>query len=721
MDSIDFKRKLTAILSADVAGYSRLMGEDEEGTVLTLNKYKEIIFGHIKGHHGRLVDSPGDNVLAEFSSVVDAVKCAVQIQKDLKVGNEALPQNRKMEFRIGINIGDVIQDGDRIYGDGVNVAARIESLADPSGICISRTAYDQVKTKIPIDYEYLGEYEVKNIKEPVRVYKVLMDLIPDKVIEELKSNKTVGVNSSKKKSIKIPIAIISIILLISAGLFLWKLYQNQHTKTEQSSVVFNEKQSPKTIAVLPFENLSSDPEQEYFSDGLTEELINKLSQVKDLQVTAHTSSFYFKGKDEDMRTIGEILGVEYLLEGSVRKTGNQLRITAQLIKAKDGYHLLSETYDRELKDIFNIQDEIAKAVNTALSVTLGVGDFNRPGMTRNIEAYDEYLRANVNWNKYTPTSILSAIDQYKKALDIDPDFGLCWANLYVAYVDIMHSLPPSQTSDFKTRKEEAMKRAMAIAPDMPDLLLAKAYYEYTWSGKWLEVERIYRQIFDKQGHANSDVNASYGRMLINIGRCNDSLPYLQRAKRLDPLSGISFNLSLGLNNAKRLNDALMEVKRGQSLKESNNALLTIEFFITLENNDRHRAATILTKYNIEGDPYATMLKAPEILLMKDRGTALSNLKELSKRSDISNNHRGWRIATIASVLGDPELAFENLVKPKENICIDANFWLPLHHGVRQLSAFKKYIRDIGLYDYWRTTGNWGDFCKPVGDNDFECE
>lgn len=411
MTTGNFQRKLTAILSADVVGYSSLMGDNEEATVRTLKKYKEMIFRLIERHNGRLVDSPGDNVLADFASIVDAVRCAVQIQEDLKVNNEELPPNRKMEFRIGINTGDVIQDGDRIYGDGVNIAARIESLADPGGICLSRTAYDQVKKKLNYEYEYLGEYEVKNIDEPVQIYRVQMEL-------ETPTKKVNGNKTSSEAWRKIALAVVTIFIL--GTLTAW------YFSFRQTPVVIEVKEGPKTIAVLPFVDLSPEKDQEYFSDGLTEELINKLAQMKDLQVTARTSSFYFKGKNVDMRTIGEKLGVAYVLEGSVRKSENQLRITAQLIKAVDGYHLWSETYDCESKDIFTLEDDIVKAVTTVLSITLGVGEFARPGVTHNFEAYDLYLRAYSNILKFTPDSILEAIDLVKHALDIDPDSGLGW-------------------------------------------------------------------------------------------------------------------------------------------------------------------------------------------------------------------------------------------------------------------------------------------------------
>jgi TolB-like protein/class 3 adenylate cyclase len=357
MTTEGFKRKLTTILSADVAGYSRLMSEDEAATVETLTVYRQILADLIKQHGGRVVDSPGDNLLAEFASVVDAVQCAVAVQKELQARNAGLPQNRRMEFRIGINLGDVIDEEDRIYGDGVNIAARLEGLADPGGICISKTAFDQIETKLPLGYEYLGEQSVKNIAKPVRAYKVLMD--PRVITSGEIEKKRVMPPWSKKSALAVGIAII----IIFMALGIWNFYLGGRLTKPTTC-------GKASIVVLPFTNLSNDPEQEYFSDGITEELIGALAKVKKLKVISRTSAFYYKGKDVDLRTIGEKLNVDNVLEGSVRKSGNKLRITAQLISVADDTHIWSESYDREMKDMFDIQDEISKAVVKNLKVEL---------------------------------------------------------------------------------------------------------------------------------------------------------------------------------------------------------------------------------------------------------------------------------------------------------------------------------------------------------------
>jgi adenylate cyclase len=316
-----FKRKLAAILSADVAGYSRLMDDNEEATVGTLKTYRSAMTDLIQQFRGRVVDTTGDNVLAEFSSVVDAVNCAVEIQRDLAERNAELPYNRKMEFRIGVNLGDVIEEENRIYGDGVNIAARMESMAEAGGICISGRVYDQVANKLGLEYTDLGEHKVKNISTPIRVYRVMIQ--PD--------------------------------------------VSERFNPEEDATLPLPDKPS---IAVLPFNNMSGDSEQEYFSDGITEDIITALSRSPWLFVIARNSSFAYRGTAVDVRQISRELGVRYILEGSVRRAGDRIRVTAQLIEGTSGTHVWADKYDGELKDIFDLQDQITQQVVAVILLTI---------------------------------------------------------------------------------------------------------------------------------------------------------------------------------------------------------------------------------------------------------------------------------------------------------------------------------------------------------------
>jgi adenylate cyclase len=309
------RRKLSGILSADAVGYSRLMQEDEASTIRTLEDSKRLMGKLIERFKGRVVDAPGDNLLAEFSSVVDATECAVQIQQELKTKNVELPDDRKMQFRIGVNLGDVVEEADRIYGDGVNIAARLEGLAEPGGICISRTAYDHVKNKLEVGYEYLGEHSVKNIAEPVRVYRVLME--PEAVGKVIGEKRFLGRFSRKTAMSAI------ILLVIVAGVLIgWNIYLQQSKKVEPASLdkmLYPLPDNP-SIAVLPFDNMSADPEQEYFSDGITEEIITALTKVPNIFVIARNSTFAYKGKPVKIKQVSEELGVRYVLEGGVGRS-----------------------------------------------------------------------------------------------------------------------------------------------------------------------------------------------------------------------------------------------------------------------------------------------------------------------------------------------------------------------------------------------------------------
>jgi TolB-like protein/class 3 adenylate cyclase len=373
MTTQEVRRKLTAILNADVKGYSRLMGKDEVGTIQTLNTYKEVMAGLIQHHHGRVVDAPGDNVLAEFASVVDAVQCAVEIQKELKVRNDKLPLNRRMEFRIGINLGDVIEEEGRIYGDGVNIAARMESLAEGGGIRISGIVYDQVKNKLTLRYEFVGKQTVKNIAEPVRVYRVLME--HETSVSAVSRWKRMGLNYWKRIH---PVFKV-LIALVAAANVLWQFYPHLRPSRPPVEGVSKEKMAlslpdKPSIAVLPFVNMSGDSKQEFFSDGITEDIITALSKVPMLFVIARNSTFTYKGKPMKVKQISEELGVQYVLEGSVQMSANRVRITAQLIDALKGHHIWAERYDRDLKDIFALQDEVTRNILTAMQVKITEGE-----------------------------------------------------------------------------------------------------------------------------------------------------------------------------------------------------------------------------------------------------------------------------------------------------------------------------------------------------------
>ena len=403
------KRKLSAVLSADVKGYSRLMGQDETGTVDRLKEYRALMTDLIQQYRGRVVDSPGDNILSEFFSVVDATECAVKIQEELKNRNVELPKDRRMEFRIGINLGDVIEDEDSIYGDGVNIAARIESLAEGGGICISGSVFDQIEGKIPLNYDDLGEQSVKNIKKPVQVYRIYVESEESLMVEE---------------EVKLP--------------------------------------DEPSIAVLPFENMSGDPEQEYFSDGLTEEIITGLSKIPKMFVIARNSTFRYKGTAPDIRQIGQELDARYVLEGSVRKAGNRVRISAQLVDTKTDYHLWAERYDRNLDDIFAIQDEISATVVDQLKITL-LGDIPTT-VEINPEAYALYLHARHLARQHTPEAWEQSNALADQALLIDPGFAGPWTVKSSNYSNMINaSLIPKDEGWALSR--QAAENAVTIDPD----------------------------------------------------------------------------------------------------------------------------------------------------------------------------------------------------------------------------------------------------------------
>ena len=479
------KRKLAAILSADVEGYSRLMGNDEASTILTLTAYKETMSVHIKQHRGRVVDAPGDNLLAEFASVVEAVQCAVEIQRDLAERNEELPDERKMVFRIGVNLGDVVEEKNRIYGDGVNIAARLESICEGGGVCISGTAFEHIENKLNLGFDDLGDHDVKNITKPVRVYRVKLKV--------------------PKPSLK-------------AGM--------------SDSLPLPDKPS---IAVLPFTNMSGDQEQEYFSDGITEDIITELSRFRNLFVIARHSSFGYRDQSPNIKQIGRELGVRYLLEGSVRRAGKRLRITGQLVDAETGHHIWADRYDRELDDIFAVQDELTRSIVGAMAIriddtSLELAERKPPD---NMAAYDFWLRGKRAFERHTDEGTDEALVWFEKAIEADPYYARGYAGLAFT-----HNMRTSW-SDWGAPIDDAYERAVKLAEKAVQLDAADHFNQYVLGWCYLcrrrygEAERHYGEAFALNPH-DADALPYRAAYLMYVGKRQEAIETIKMALRLNP-------------------------------------------------------------------------------------------------------------------------------------------------------------------------------------------
>jgi adenylate cyclase len=530
-----FKRKLTAILSADVEGYSRLMGEDEEATVRTLTSYREMMSKLIQKHQGRVVDSPGDNLLAEFASVLDAVRCAVEIQEELKARNAELPEDRKMAFRIGINLGDVIEEGERIYGDGINIAARVEGLAEPGGICISGTVYEHIKDKLALWEEYLGEHTVKNIKHPVRVYRVRME--PGAEAPKLSIEET-----QKPKPWKWAICGAVVVLIVAAGAFtIWNFYFRpppiEPASVEKMAFPLPDKPS---IAVLPFVNMSDDPKQEYFSDGLTEEIISALSKVPKVFVIARNSTFMYKGKPVKVQQVSEELGVQYVLEGSVRKAEDRVRITAQLIDAITGHHAWSERYDRDLKDIFSLQDEITMKIINALRVELTEGESARlwGKGTTNLEAYLKALRAREQIYHQTKEGNILARRMAEEAIALDPEFPPPYHLLAATHMMEVWFRTAKSPKQSLIRAVELTQKAIALDDSYAT---ARGFLGFLYT----MLRKHDKGVIEAQRAVALDPNGSQSHYYLGFslryaGRFEEAVQVIEKAIRLNPFPPVTY-------------------------------------------------------------------------------------------------------------------------------------------------------------------------------------
>jgi TolB-like protein/class 3 adenylate cyclase len=489
LSSEPVERRLTAILAADVAGYSRLIGADEEGTLAQLKAFrKTLVDPTISKHRGRIVKTTGDGMLVEFASAVDAARCAVEVQRAMADENTEIPQANRIEFRIGIHLGDIIIDDNDIFGDGVNIAARLESIAVPGGVSISRAVHDQVRDRINVCFEDKGEIALKNIARPVHVF----------AISGVKESKT-AVSSESKPALALP--------------------------------------DKPSIAVLPFTNMSGDPEQEYFADGMVDDIITALSHFKALFVIARNSSFTYKGRAVDVKQVGRELGVRYVLEGSVRKAANRVRITGQLVDTATGAHLWADRIDGGLGDIFDLQDQVTESIVGAIAPAMEKAEIERAKRkpTESLDAYDRYLRGLAKFYQYGDRQVNEeALRLFKSAIDIDPDFASAYGRAASCYVYAKASGWTFGTADEIVEVKRLIRRAIAVGQD-DAIALALSAKALAFVARDLQAGS---SLIDRALAMNSNLADAWHRggwIKIWLGEPQTALEWFARAMRLSPL------------------------------------------------------------------------------------------------------------------------------------------------------------------------------------------
>ena len=536
------KRKLVAILVADAQNYSRLMGEDEAGTVQLLKSHLQTMFELVGKFHGRVVDSAGDCLLAEFASVVDAVQCALEIQKTLKAWNEELTEDRRMIFRIGINLGDVIGEEGKLYGDGVNIAARVEKLSEGGGICISGTAYDQVKNKIPVGYEYQGEVSVKNIPEPIRVYRILPDVTGTSVRKP---------SQAWASRLRGPLlATVTGVIVALFAFFLWREYSKPPVVPQEAVAKASHALPlpPETsVAVLPFENMSGDPDQEYLSNGLTDDIITSISKLPRLFVIARSSTLKYKEKPADVRQISRDLGVQYVVEGSVQRSGKRLRVNVQLIDGTTGDHVWAERYDRGVKEFFQTRDKIILDLASSLAGELTDGDFAKIIRRRvnSLEAWEAVQRGYAHYERWTVEDQIKAREWYQKVTELEPESVVGWMGIAWTFMKegILRGGPEGKEKLRQAVEMAEKVRAMDPSYYGPYMLLANIQVR---ERRFEEAVANARKCYELEPNY---INSIYimGHVLTYVGKpeAEEAIGLFKKVMRLNPNFRPQYPHSLG--------------------------------------------------------------------------------------------------------------------------------------------------------------------------------
>ena len=540
----------------DMADYSALAQRDEVLALNLLQEHREIIRGILPKFNGTEIKTIGDAFLVEFHSALEAAQCAIEIQRTLAKRSHDVPSERRIEIRIGIHIGDVVHRENDVYGDGVNIASRIQTLAPNGGICVSMDVERQIHSTLDAPLKKLAPTELKNIHIPMDVFRIVLPW------EKEERGGVTRPYKSKRVAIGLTAAAVALFALVAG----WILATHSKLSTTMPAVP----PATKSVAVLPFVNMSSDKENEYLSDGITEDLSTALAQIKGLRVPARTSSFAFKGKTEDIRRIGEQLDVSTVLEGSVSKAGNKLRISAQLSNVADGYHLWAATYDREMTDILEIRSDISHRVVDALKIQLGIEDTQRLAKkpTVNVKAYEAYLLGRFELNKFTEDGFTNSLAHFKQAIALDPKFALAYASLAEAYNTIGYwgYLAPKEA--FPEAKQAAQK-ALNIDPDLAEAHGALAYTQFQYEWKFKEAEMEFKEAIRLNPNSAS-TRLRFFEYLSDFQRAEESHEQLERAKELDPLSiQISFFFAGEFFFEREFDHALDQVEKTISMDPNN--------------------------------------------------------------------------------------------------------------------------------------------------------
>ncbi|UCH10887.1 MAG: hypothetical protein JSU61_03095 [Fidelibacterota bacterium] len=597
-------RKLAAIVFTDIVGYTALMGEDESRALQLLQKNRDFLKPLIEQHNGEWLKEIGDGTLSCFISTVDAVNCARAIQLSLK-------DDPALTLRIGIHIGDVVFEGGDVFGDGVNVASRIEPLAEPGGICVSGRVYDDIQNKPDIETVYLGEQTLKHVKRPVKVYALTSEGLPT---PPAKTTTTKSGGGYLKSVSRRWWAWGGVVTVAAVGLILYMVDIVGNGESD-----FKPGLGPRSVAVLPFANFSDSKADEYFSDGVMEDILTHLSKIGDLRVIARTSVMQYKGTQKRIRDIAAELGVATILEGSVRRSADQVRITGQLIDARTEEHLWAETYDRTLDDIFVIQSDVAHEIASALEATLTSDEIKRidRAPTKSTDAYQLYLQGRYFWNKRTGENILKAKDYFEQAIEMDPLYARAYAGLADSY-NLLHQYTNLSSSETYPKARAAAIRALEIDPELGEAHISLAYglFEYYW--EYAAAEHEYRRGLELSPNYATG-HQWYGEYLSCVGRLEESLVEVLTARDLDPHSFIILAVLArtyhGLGDfelADKVNEKVMEMVPDWPLSYLNAAVAAeyqgrfddaaryLEKYITLKGASSDEIASLQDSYKSQG-------------------------------------------------------------------------------------------------------------------------